>query len=179
MSIITIAQVKSKVGSSDTVEERKLLSQYPSAERTLNRILGDTLFARIVAAAADPGTDAPADTLINTYIIGFLSWFTWLRALPMLYAEPDRNGVHYKNDSNTVQSDTSHFNDLKKVAGENKDQFQQDLIDYLEKNSGDGDEWADYRTDTDSANDDKSYAARTTYSGVITRRTGRKCRNEP
>ena len=95
-----------------------------------------------------------------------------------MYAEPDRNGAHYKQDSNNVQADTKWLNDEKKVAGEMRDQFQQDLIDYLEKNSNAGEEWADYRTDTDSANDDKMFSARTTYSGVITRRTVRKCRGE-
>lgn len=179
MSIITIATIKSTIGTADTVEERKFLPFYNSSERTLNRILGDTLFARIVAAAADPGTDVPADDLIADYITGFLSWFTYQRSLTRMYAEPDRNGAHYKNDSNTVQADTRWLDQEKKVAGEMRDQFQQDLIDYLDKNSEDGDEWEDYRIDTDSANDDKSYAARTTYSGVITRRTVRKCRNEP
>ena len=179
MSIITIATIKSTIGTADTVEERKFLPFYNSSERTLNRILGDTLFARIVAAAADPGTDVPADDLIDEFIKGFLSWFTYQRSLTRMYAEPDRNGAHYKNDSNTVQADTRWLDQEKKVAGEMRDQFQQDLIDYLDKNSEDGDEWADYRIDTDSANDDKSFAARTTYSGVITRRTVRKCRNEP
>lgn len=178
MSIITIRTVKDTIGTADTVEERKFLPFYNSSERTLNRILGDTLFARIVAAAASPGTDVPADTLISTYITGFLSWFTYQRSLTRMYAEPDRNGAHYKQDSNNVQADTKWLNDEKKVAGEMRDQFQQDLIDYLEKNSNAGEEWADYRTDTDSANDDKMFSARTTYSGVITRRTVRKCRGE-
>jgi hypothetical protein len=58
-----------------------------------------------------------------------------------------------------------------KVAEEQRDQFQQDMIDYLEANSATGEEWADYRTDTDSANDRKMEDARYTFSGIYTRRS--------
>ena len=166
MSIVTIDQIKTVTGLPATVEERKLLPYYGSAERTLRRILGDTVFERIEAAVIS-GTDTPANELIADYIEGFLAWFTYGRALTRLYAEPDRNGVHYKNDANTIQVDTSWLNDEKKSAGEMRDQFQSDLIAYLDKNSDTGEEWAAYRTDTESANDDLRESARRTFSGVV------------
>lgn len=169
MSIISLATVKTTVGLPATVEERKLLPYYSSSERTLNRILGDTVFARIETAAANPGDDAPADTLIADYIVGFLAWFTYLRALPVMFGEPDRNGIHYKNDTNTVQAATGHLKELMKVAGEMRDQYQRDLIAYLEKNSDPGEEWEDFNTDTDSVNDDLRHSARKVYGGVVTR----------
>lgn len=169
MSIISLATVKTTVGLPATVEERKLQPFYPSAERTLNRILGDTLFTRIETAAANPGDDVPADNLIADYIEQFLSWFTYARALPTLYAEPTRNGLHYKNDTNTVQASDAHLKHLMKVANEMKDQYQRDLIAYLEKNSNTGEEWEDYHTDTDSAVDDLRSDARKTFCGVVTK----------
>lgn len=170
MSIISLNTVKHTVGAADTLEEKKLRPYYVSAERTLRRILGDTVFARIEAAAAAPTTDVPADALIADYITGFLSWMTWGWSLPNLYAAPDRNGIHYKNDTNTVQSSDSHLKHLMKVAGDMRDQYQSDLIAYLEKNSQPDEEWEDYHTDTGSANDDLMHSSRKTYGGVVTRK---------
>ena len=166
MSIVTIDRIKAVTGLPATVEERKLLPYYGSAERTLRRILGDTVFERIEAAVIS-GTDTPANELIADYIEGFLAWFTYGRALPGLYAEPDRNGIHFKNDNNTQQADTAHLKHLMKVANDQRDEFQSDLIAYLEKNSDTGEEWAAYRTDTESANDDLRESARRTFSGVV------------
>ena len=169
MSIITLATVKTTVAAADMVEVRKLGPYYISAERTLNRILGDTVNTRIVAAAASPGTDVPADTLIADYLTGFLSWFTWHRALPVLYAEPDKNGIHYKADANNIQADASFLNKIMKVAADMSDQYQGDLIAYMEKNSDTGEEWAAYRTDTDTVNDDSRISK--TYAGIVTKRS--------
>lgn len=180
MSIISLNTVMKTVGlatssSSTAVEERKLSPHYVSAERTLRRILGDTLFTRIVDAAADPGTDADADSLITDYITGFLSWFTYKRSLPGLYAEPSRNGMQYKSDPNTIQAAESHLNRLVGVAEDSCDQYQSDLIAYLDNDScATTPDFPEYKTDTGSANDDDRYLARKTYAGVVTLKNHRK-----
>lgn len=180
MSIISLNTVMQTVGLATTgtataVEERKLSPHYISAERTLRRILGDTLFARITSAAATPASDADADELIADYITGFLSWFTYKRSLPALAAEPSRNGIHYKNDANTVQADTSDKNNLKGVAEDTCDEYQSDLIAYLEKDAcSTAPVFPEYKVDTGSANDDDRRAARQTFAGIVTPRNYRK-----
>ena len=169
MSIISLNTVRSTVGLPQTVEERKLQPFYHSAERTLHRILGDTLFTRINAAAQVPGADVPADELIAELISPFLAWFTYNRALPVLFAEPDRNGIHYKADANMVQSDTSHLKALMKVAADMHQMYQGDIIALMENESGPGQEWEDYRTDTGSVNDKDRHDARKTYAGIVTK----------
>ncbi len=180
MSIISLNTVIKTVGLGTTgtataVEERKLSPHYISAERTLRRILGDTLFARVVAAAATPASDVPADDLIEDYITGFLSWFTYKRSLPGLAAEPSRNGIHYKNDANTVQADKSDKDNLKGVAEDTCDEYQSDLIAFLDNDAcATTPVFPEYKTDTGSANDDERYAARQTFAGIVTPRNYRK-----
>lgn len=175
MSIISLNTVRDTVGASKTVEDRKLQAHYISAERTLRRILGDTLFERIVDAAETPASDTDADALIEDYITGFLAWFTYKRALPGLYAEPTRNGMQYKNDPNTVQADGSHLNKLMGVAEDSCDQYQNDLIAYLNKDIGKATPlFPEYYDDTDSANDDERVRARKTYAGIVVPKNRRK-----
>lgn len=175
MSIISLNTVRDTVGAAKTVEDRKLAPHYVSAERTLRRILGDTLFERIVDAVATPGSDAPAETLVDDYITGFLAWFTYKRALPMLYAEPTRNGMQYKNDANTVQADAAHLNRIIGVAEDSCDQYQSDLIAFLDNDAcAQTPVFPEYKTDSGSANDDNRFDARRTYAGIVTPKNYRK-----
>lgn len=180
MSIISLNTVMKTVGlatssSATAVEERKLSPHYVSAERTLRRILGDTLFERITDAAADPGMDTSADSLITDYITGFLSWFTYERSLPGLYAEPSRNGMGYRADSASVQADAGHLKRLMGVAADSKNDFQGDLIAYLKNDAcAQTPVFPEYSTDSGSANDDNRIEARKTYAGVVTPKNPRK-----
>lgn len=174
--ITSINTVKDTVGLAKTVEERKLLPFLDGVHRTVKRILGETLYNRLIAEIeADSTLAGEADLLElrDDYLVPFIAWETYRTAFARLYAEFDRNGAHFRSDDSTGQADKEWLKMESAAAREQADAFQADLIDFLKDNSGTGEAFADYNTTTDGESGER--IARTDHGGVyMPRRSPRR-----
>ena len=168
--IVSIATMKETVGLSNLVEERKLEPFVDGVQRTVKRILGETLYDRLITELeADPtlATEADLKTLVDDYLTGLIAWTVYLQAMPRLYAEFDRNGAHYKNDANTVQADNTWLKMEQAAARDMADKYTLDLMDFLKDNSDTGEPFADWKTVT---TDEQGQRINRSYGvGIITR----------
>ena len=174
--ITNIDAVKTVTGLSATVEERKLLPFLQSVHNTVKRLLGTTLYNRLITeieADSTLATKADLLELRDDYIKPFIAWEVYARSFSRLYAEFDRNGAHYKNDANTVQAGTDWLKQEGASARDQANEYQEALIDFLNDNSGDGEAFEDYNTTTDDEAGER--IGRTDHGGVyMPRRTPRR-----
>lgn len=174
--ITNIDAVKTVTGLSATVEERKLLPFLQSVHNTVKRLLGTTLYNRLITeieADSTLATEADLLELRDDYIKPFIAWEVYARSFSRLYAEFDRNGAHYKNDANTVQAGTDWLKQEGASARDQANEYQEALIDFLNDNSGDGEAFEDYNTTTDDEAGER--IGRTDHGGVyMPRRTPRR-----
>lgn len=170
--ITSINTVKDTCGISKLVEERRMLPYFGTVHKTVKALLGKTLYDRLIAAIEADSTLSGEDDLLelrDEYLIPFVAWETYKYALPMLQAEPDRNGNHYKNDSNTVQLDTDWKRKEEASATAQADIYQSTLLDFLDDNSGTGEAFEDYKTTTTDEQGER--IDRTDMGGIYTPRT--------
>lgn len=174
--ITNIDAVKTVTGLSATVEERKLLPFLQPVHNTVKRLLGTTLYNRLITeieADSTLATEADLLELRDDYIKPFIAWEVYARSFSRLYAEFDRNGAHYKNDANTVQAGTDWLKQEGASARDQANEYQETLIDFLKDNSGDGEPFEDYNTTTDDEAGER--IGRTDHGGVyMPRRTPRR-----
>lgn len=174
--ITSINTVKETVGLAKTVEERRLLPYFRGVHNTVKKILGETLYDRLIAGIEADGTLATEADLLelrDDHLIPFIAWETYRRAFSRLYAEFDRNGAHSLADTNTVQADREWMKMESAAAREQADAYQAGLIDYLKDNSAVGEPFADYNTTNDDEAGER--IGRTDLGGVhIPRRSPRR-----
>lgn len=174
--ITNIEGVKSVTGLNDKVEERRMLPFLDSVHKTVKRLLGTTLYDRLITEIeADSTLAGEADLLElrDDYIKPFIAWETYARSFSRLYAEFDRNGAHYKNDANTVQAGSEWMKQEAASARDQANEYQEELLDFLKDNSGDGEPFEDYNTTTDDEAGER--IGRTDHGGVyMPRRTPRR-----
>jgi len=165
--ITNIDAVKTVTGLSSSVEERKMLPFLDTVHKTVKRLLGITLYDRLITeieADATLATEADLLELRDDYIKPFIAWEVYARSFPRLYAEFDRNGAHHKNDSNTVQAGTEWMRQEAASARDQANEYQSTLIDFLKDNSAAGEPFEDYNTTTDDETGER--IGRTDHGGV-------------
>lgn len=170
--ITSINTVKETVGLSKLAEERRMLPFFKAVHKTVKAILGKTLYDRLITeieADSTLATEADLLELRDEYLVPFIAWETYNRSVNRLYGEFDRNGAHYKADTNTVQLDTDWKKKEEASASAQADIYQTALLDYLKDNSGDGEAFEDYLTTTDDEQGER--IERTDMGGVYAPRT--------
>lgn len=170
--ITSINTVKDTCGLSKLVPEAKILPFFDATHKTVKSILGKTLYDRLISEIEADITLATEDDLLelrDDYLIPFIAWETYKRSINRLYGEFDRNGAHYKNDSNTVQLDTDWKRKEEASATAQADIYQSTLLDFLDDNSGTGEAFEDYKTTTTDEQGER--IDRTDMGGIYTPRT--------
>ena len=168
--IINIATIKSTAGLSNLVEDRRFAPFMDGVHRTVKKMLGETLYDRLIEAIEDDptlATEADLKTLVDDYLTGYIAWTVYLSAMPRLYAEFDRNGAHFKNDGNTVQADGQWLKMEQAMARDMADKYSIETFDYLKDNSDTGEPFEDWKTVT--ADEQGQRINRSYGVGIITR----------
>lgn len=153
-NIITAATVKTVTGLAAGVEARKLEPAMRFAQRDVRQLLGETLYALI--EVADPvnddtlGGDADLAALYDDYVQPYLSWKSVERAMPDLWAEPDRNGVFQRNGDNYTTIGASGLNALIAQKRSFAEAYETDMLRYLKNLEGSDPIRVAYDTDVDN-----------------------------
>ena len=150
--ITNIEQVKDVTGLSKRVEERRMLPYLDTVHKTVKRILGETLYDRLITEIEADETLAGETDLLelrDDYIKRFIAWEVYARSFSRLYAEFDMNGAHYKNDANTVQAGPEWMKQEAAAARDQANEYQAALIDFLKDNSDEGEPFEDWKTTTE------------------------------
>lgn len=139
--LVSSAKVKNHTGEARDVEDRKLAPRIHLAQKELQEILGETLYALLETAYVGNSTTlggAGMLALYTSYVSPFLCWKTLEKATLSLRTDAARNGEFERNGNDYA---TVSFKETDAKRGENRsnaETYQVDMIRYI-KNLDDAD----------------------------------------
>lgn len=165
--LITITDMQTLAGLNSLVEERKVKAAIEDAHDALKKVLGSTGYALVYASH---GSYAALVALLKPW----MAWYAKEKAVPDMYAEPDRAGIYVKEgqDHRAVRA-----NELAIVTNQYRDRAERKLalvIDHLIANpttypwygtNVDGEERIDSSTRTSAGISFRKASGQTRYRG--------------
>lgn len=135
VNLVTAATVKDKANLAKGAEDRKIVEGIHDAQRALQEILGETLYAMVEAAdpVSDPtlGADTGLQTLYNSHIVFYLAFKAKECSMIEMVGEPDRNGVFQKNGQDYSPVDGRTLAALQSVPRSRAENRATEMLRYL------------------------------------------------
>ena len=122
------------------VDERKLEAGREAAHLRLEKIMGRTGYAQLIAAVAadtdlsDSG-NATWLALMNNYITAYLAWTSFYLSVLPLHSEPTKTGYHVKSGTDYSSVDSRTLGMHENRAKEFMEMYRERVIDHLVDNT--------------------------------------------
>ena len=168
--ITSVATLKDKTGISANADDRKLTTGLEEAQLEVEKILGKTLYAdliaRIVADASLSGaSNEKYKDLVDDYLCPLLSWRGLQYTVGLTRGEIQKGGFAVKSGEGYEAAAGDDIRRWENRLKEKADKYQERLLLFLEDDNGTL--FPTYLTDTDT----DTRIKKTYKGGVITRRS--------